>query len=230
MRRRTWRLRLAYRFLCGASFEALTAESGIDVEDLVRRLAKNWRRVVRSAEWAGGGEGDGTGGNDMIDLPPPIAPGPVLDLLVTDRVITRWTNDPRVYPWSTNIGAMHYLIQTMVWMGYEFELRAQPFSHGWYARFGSDTGRGYGDDAPSAVARAALRTFGYSILQGESVVDFDIDDRPCPACGGGTTCQRLCPVGTGTHAPECRGCAGTGIQHWCPVCGWDRAAVSTGER
>lgn len=56
-KRRTWRLRLVYRWLVdGESFESLAAETGIDVEDLVRQLAKRkvvWRRVVRSEAWRG---------------------------------------------------------------------------------------------------------------------------------------------------------------------------------
>jgi hypothetical protein len=53
MRRRTWKIRLAYRWCCGETFETLTAESGIDVEDLVRQLAQNWKQVVRSEAWQG---------------------------------------------------------------------------------------------------------------------------------------------------------------------------------
>lgn len=56
-RRRTFRLRLTYRWLVhGESFESLTAETGVDVEDLVRQLAKSktvWRRVLHSGEWRG---------------------------------------------------------------------------------------------------------------------------------------------------------------------------------
>lgn len=69
MPRRTWRLRLAYRWCAGELFETLSAETGINVEDLVRQMAKKktvWRRVLHSEAWSGlvRAAGSGNGGTN----------------------------------------------------------------------------------------------------------------------------------------------------------------------
>ena len=46
-------MRLAFRWCNGELFESLSAETGVDVEEMVRQMAKNWSRVVRSEAWGG---------------------------------------------------------------------------------------------------------------------------------------------------------------------------------
>ena len=66
--------------------------------------------------------------------------------------------------------------------------------------------------------------------------DYDLDDTPCPKCGRSPThyrtCQELgCNDGRINQYEEdplwydpddedmCMGCAGTGVEVWCPGCG-----------
>lgn len=71
--------------------------------------------------------------------------------------------------------------------------------------------------------------------------DYEFDERPCPACGHEPTHSRRCdehgcddglidlyeidedPLWYSPGDTEvCSACAGTGHQHWCPKCGWDK--------
>ena len=68
--------------------------------------------------------------------------------------------------------------------------------------------------------------------------DYELDDEVCPRCGQCPTHSRDCPECGGEgyrddlheedplwydpgETETCRECAGTGIQRWCPKCGYD---------
>ena len=69
--------------------------------------------------------------------------------------------------------------------------------------------------------------------------DWEYDERPCPACGAGSTRWRRCDAigcddgeidmhefddplwyDSGDTEP-CQECSGKGHHWWCSVCGWD---------
>lgn len=77
----------------------------------------------------------------------------------------------------------------------------------------------------------------------DQALEYELNETPCPECGSSPTHWRECtalgcdeglfdeydddPINAAPgDFSECITCAGTGVEHWCPVCGLDLQGLS----